>query len=177
MSLIINLSIFQVNSKMLDTLISTESDILVFIYRQNNLNDQNIVDELEHIDDELEEKGIELVKCSDKGVEREYGFSHVPLLIYFQNEIPNAYDGELDDENEVLKWLFDTMAKSEIEEVTGPVLDVLIERLDNLAVIFFDNEGSILKFIHSLYLSKILFSRIALIFIRLYLISRNGRRR
>ena len=107
------------------------------------MNDQNIVDELEHIDDELEEKGIELVKCSDKGVEREYGFSHVPLLIYFQNEIPNAYDGELDDESEVLKWLFDTMAKSEIEEVTGPVLDVLIERLDNLAVIFFDNEGKI----------------------------------
>ena len=127
---------------MLDTLISTESDILVFMYRQNNLNDQNIVDELEHIDDELEEKGIELVKCSDKGVEKEYGFSHVPLLIYFQNEIPNAYDGELDDENDVLKWLFDTMAKSEIEEVTGPVLDVLLERLDYLAVIFFDNEGN-----------------------------------
>ena len=126
---------------MLDTLIRTESDILVFIYRQNDLLDQNIIDELEHIDDELEEKGIELVKCSDKGVEKEYGFSHVPSLIYFKDQIPNAYDDDLDEENTILKWLFDTMAKSEIEEVTGPVLDVLIQRLDNLAVIFFDNTG------------------------------------
>ena len=127
---------------MLDTLIETESDILVFMYRQNNLNDQNIINGLEHIDDELEEKEIELVKCSDKGVEKEYGFSHSPTLVYFQNQIPNAYDGDLDEENEILKWLFETMATSEIEEVTGPILDVLIERLDNLAVIFFDNEGT-----------------------------------
>ena len=127
---------------MLDTLIRTESDILVYMYRQNNLNDQNVIDDLEHIDDELEEKGIELVKCSDKGVEKEYGFNHLPMLIYFQNELPTAYDGDLDEENEILKWVFDTMAKSEIEEVTGPILDVLIERLDNLAVIFFDNEGT-----------------------------------
>ena len=132
---------------MLDTLIRTESDILVFIYRQNNLLDQNIIDELEHIDDELEEKGIELVKCSDKGVEKEYGFSHVPALIYFKDQIPNAYDDDLDEENTILKWLFDTMAKSEIEEVTGPVLDVLIQRLDNLAVIFFDNTGKISRFL------------------------------
>ena len=108
----------------------------------NNLNDQNVIDDLEHIDDELEEKGIELVKCSDKGVEKEYGFNHLPMLIYFQNELPTAYDGDLDEENEILKWIFDTMAKSEIEEVTGPILDVLIERLDNLAVIFFDNQGT-----------------------------------
>ena len=139
---------------MLDTLISTESDILVFIYRENNLLDQNIIDELEHIDDELEEKGIELVKCSDKTVEKEYGFGNVPLLIYFQDQIPNAYDGELDEENEVLKWLFDTMAKSEIEEVTGPVLDVLIERLDNLAVIFFDNEGRVVSLSYPLTLNN-----------------------
>ena len=126
---------------MLDTLIGTESNVLVFLYRENNLNDQNILDELEHIDDELEEKGIEFIKCSDKGVEEEYGFSYVPILIYFQDQIPNAYADDMGEENEILKWLFETMAKSDIEEVTGPVLDVLIERLDNLAVIFFDNEG------------------------------------
>ena len=126
---------------MLDTLIRTESNILVFAYRQNSLNDQNIIDELEHIDDELEEKGIELVKCSDKGVEEDYGFAHVPILIYFQDQIPNAYTDDMEEENEILRWLFETMSKNEIEEVTGPVLDVLVERLDNLAVIFFDNEG------------------------------------
>ena len=132
----------QANAKMLDTLISTESNVLVFLYREHNINDQNIIDDLEHIDDELEEKGIEFIKCSDKGVEEEYGFSYVPILIYFQDQIPNAYEDDMGEENEILKWLFETMAKSDIEEVTGPVLDVLIERLDNLAVIFFDNEGN-----------------------------------
>ena len=127
---------------MVDTLISTESNVLVFLYRENNLNDQNILDDLEHIDDELEEKGIEFIKCSDKGVEEEYGFSYVPILIYFQDQIPNAYEDDMGEENEILKWLFETMAKSDIEEVTGPVLDVLVERLDNLAVIFFNNEGN-----------------------------------
>ena len=34
------------------------------------MNDADVVDQLEHIDDELEEKEVELIKCSDKGVEK-----------------------------------------------------------------------------------------------------------
>ena len=47
---------------LLDQFISTETDILVFMYRENNLNDIDIVDQLEHIDDELEEKGMYFLK-------------------------------------------------------------------------------------------------------------------
>ena len=69
-TLLIKDKIEKVNSDLLDQFISTETDILVFIYRENNLNDEDVIDQLEHIDDELEEKEVELIKCSDKGVEK-----------------------------------------------------------------------------------------------------------
>ena len=130
----------KVNSDLLDQFISTETDILVFMYRENNLNDIDIVDQLEHIDDELEEKEIELVKCSDKGVEKEYGLGITPVLVHFHNQVPNVYKEDLEQENEVLAWILENLDKSEIDEVAGAILDVLIDRLDNLAVIFYDND-------------------------------------
>ena len=116
----------KVNSDLLNQFVSTETDILVFIYRDNNLNDMDIIDQLEHIDDELEEKEIELIKCADKGVEKEYGIGIVPVLIHFHNQVPNIYKGELEEENEVLTWITENLGKSEIDEVAGAILDVLI---------------------------------------------------
>ena len=77
-------------------------------------------------DDELEEKEIELIKCADKGVEKEYGIGIVPVLIHFHNQVPNIYKGELEEENEVLTWITENLGKSEIDEVAGAILDVLI---------------------------------------------------
>ena len=99
------------------------------MYRENNLNDIDIVDQLEHIDDELEEKEIELVKCSDKGVEKEYGLGITPVLVHFHNQVPNVYKEDLERENEVLAWILENLDKSEIDEVAGAILDVLIDRL------------------------------------------------
>ena len=74
-TLLLKDKIEKVNSDLLDQFISTETDILVFIYRENNINDADVIDQLEHIDDELEEKEVELIKCSDKGVEK---VSYIP---------------------------------------------------------------------------------------------------
>ncbi len=139
-TLLLKGKIEKVNGDLLDQFISTETDILVFIYRENNLNDNDAIDRLEHIDDELEEKEIELVKCSDKGVEKEYGLGLTPVLVHFHNQVPNVYKGELEEENEILAWINENLGKEEIDEVAGAILDVLIERLDNLAVIFYDND-------------------------------------
>ncbi len=130
----------KVNADMLDKFIETETDVMVFMYRESSLSDQDVVDQLEHIDDELEEKDIQLLKCSDKGVEKEYGLGVTPILVHFHNQVPTIYKGELEEESEVLAWILQNLEKSEIDEVTGPILDVLIERLDNLAVIFYDND-------------------------------------
>jgi hypothetical protein len=138
--LLIKGKIEKVNSDLLDKFVSTETDLLVFLYRDNILSDQDIVDQLEHIDDELEKKEVELIKCSDKGVEKEYGLGVTPILIHFHNQVPNVFKGELEDENEILAWIMANMDKTEIDEVAGDILDVLVERLDNLAVIFYDND-------------------------------------
>ena len=116
----------KVNADLLDKFVSTETDILVFLYRENNLNDLDVIDQLEHIDDELEEKEIELIKCSEKGIEKEYGIGVSPVLIHFHNQVPNIYKGELEEESEILAWINENLGK--------------IERLDNLAVIFYDND-------------------------------------
>ena len=130
----------KVNADLLDKFVSTETDILVFLYRENNLNDLDVIDQLEHIDDELEEKEIELIKCSEKGIEKEYGIGVSPVLIHFHNQVPNIYKGELEEESEILAWINENLGKDEIDEVAGAILDVLIQRLDNLAVIFYDND-------------------------------------
>ena len=63
-----------------------------------------------------------------------------PILVHFHNQVPNVFKGELEDENEILAWILENLGKDEIDEVAGAILDVLIERLDNLAVIFYDND-------------------------------------
>lgn len=45
-TLLISGKIEKVNSDMLDKLISTETDILVFLYRENNLADQDLIDQV-----------------------------------------------------------------------------------------------------------------------------------
>ena len=45
-TLLIPGKIEKVNSDMLDKLISTETDILVFLYRENILSDQDLIDQV-----------------------------------------------------------------------------------------------------------------------------------
>ena len=59
-----------------------------------------------------------MVKCSDRNIEKDYGFGFTPILIHFHAEVPSIYKGDLEDENEILTWLFANLEKSEIEEVS-----------------------------------------------------------
>ena len=139
-TLLIPGKIDEVNLELLEKLVETETDILVFLYKEGNLNDEVIADNLQKIDDDLEEKGIELVKCSDKVAGAELGFGFVPILVFYHEQVPNIYRGDFDDsEEEILMWIKNTMERSQIVEVSGPVLDSLIERLESLAVIFFED--------------------------------------
>ena len=58
-----------------------------------------------------------MVKCSDRNIEKEYGFGFTPILIHFHTEVPNVYRGDLEEEKEILIWLLANLEKSEIEEV------------------------------------------------------------
>ena len=51
---------------------------------------------------QFDKQDIMFVKCSDDGITEEFGYEkeQLPLLVYFENQIPIEYDGKLTDERE-----------------------------------------------------------------------------
>ena len=50
--------------------------------------------------------------------------------------------GDLRNDNQIIKWMLDELKQSEIKAVTVAMLNRLIERNHNLAVVFLDENTS-----------------------------------
>ena len=90
---------------------------------------------------QFDKQDIMFVKCSDDGITEEFGYDkkQLPLLVYFENQIPIEYDGKLTDEREVHSWMMEEIEKEVIRTMDDPeVLDRLAENSDDLVVIFYD---------------------------------------
>lgn len=98
-----------------------------------------VLEELEKIDDDCDRHGIQFVKIDDDRAASEYGIDSVPAIVYFEKQIPNVYDGDLLDEEEILRWLLDQLEKDEIEDVTDEMLDKMIKEGRTIAVLFCKN--------------------------------------
>uniref|UniRef100_A0A1B6DZL5 Thioredoxin domain-containing protein n=1 Tax=Clastoptera arizonana TaxID=38151 RepID=A0A1B6DZL5_9HEMI len=98
-----------------------------------------VLGELEKIDDDCDKHGIQFVKIDDSVAAKSFGIDDVPAIVYFENQIPNVYDGDIENEDEILEWLVDQLEKDEIEDVTDEMLDRLIKEGKTLAVLFYDN--------------------------------------
>ena len=131
-----------VNSQMLTALLEEESDLVVFMYREDNRLDEAILYTMDDLDKALDEKDIKMVSIDEKLIEKEYGLHGPPLLIHFNGNIPRVFDGELSDEEEFTNFIMQSLEKSDIEEVNGDVLDSLVTRLPNLAAVFFDSDDA-----------------------------------
>ena len=46
-----------------------------------------------------------------------YNIDEFPTLMFFKNQIPSVFDGELENGNEVLTWLGDLLTGADIEQV------------------------------------------------------------
>ena len=69
----------------------------VYIYHKDDADDeesQNILRELEHIDDECDQNGITFVKIDNAEEAKEYGIEDIPALVYFENGVPDLYEGD-----------------------------------------------------------------------------------
>lgn len=95
-----------------------------------------VLEELEKIDDDCDKHGIQFVKIDDNSAAREYGIEHIPAIVYFEKQVPNVYDGDLQDEDQMLHWLVEQLEKDEIEDVTDEMLDKLIKEGKTIAVLF-----------------------------------------
>ena len=56
-------------------------------------------------------------QVNDASEAQEYGIDELPGLLYFENKIPSMYDGELKNEDDLLKWLIEQKMTDTIEEV------------------------------------------------------------
>ena len=61
-----------------------------------NSRSQRILEELESIDDDCDRYGISFVKIDDDRIAAEYGIDTLPALVYFENKMPNFFQGILE---------------------------------------------------------------------------------
>ncbi|XP_043866800.1 uncharacterized protein LOC6579106 isoform X1 [Drosophila mojavensis] len=128
-----------VTSKTLSTLISNIDNLVVLFYDHGNDDSMTVLEELEQIDDDCDKHGIQFVKIDDAKAAADYGIDSIPAIVYFEKEIPNVYDGDLMDEEQILKWLLGQLEHDEIEDVTDEMLDTMIKEGRVIAVLFYDN--------------------------------------
>ncbi|XP_041971079.1 uncharacterized protein LOC121727357 isoform X6 [Aricia agestis] len=128
-----------VTAKTLNTLIGNIDNLVVLFYDHGDDESMTVLAELEKIDDDCDRHGIQFVKIDDKKAAKEFGIDDVPSIVYFEKQIPNVYDGDLENEDEILEWLVSQLEKDEIEDVTDEMLDKLIKDGKTVAVLFYDN--------------------------------------
>lgn len=102
----------------------------------NNEHSQDVLGELENIDDECDALGITFVKIDNFDEAKEYGISKVPKLLYFEKGIPTVYEGNLENEEELLVWLEQQTTSDEIEDITDEMLDLIVEKMPFVAVLY-----------------------------------------
>ncbi|XP_015589840.1 uncharacterized protein LOC107265186 isoform X5 [Cephus cinctus] len=128
-----------VTAKTLGTLIGNIDNLVVLFYDHGDEDSMQVLNELEKIDDDCDKHGIQFVKIDDEKAAKEFGIDSVPAIVYFEKEIPNVYDGDVENEDEILEWLLAQLEKDEIEDVTDEMLDRLIKQGNTMAVLFYDN--------------------------------------
>lgn len=97
---------------------------------------------MENIDDELDEAGIIFVTTEDTAMAKKLNIKHFPQLVFFRNRDPLFYDGDLDDEDEVLSWLTDEDTleiPGKIEEVNSKMLEKILSENDYVVVSINEN--------------------------------------
>jgi len=132
----------EVNSKMLEKILAENDHVVVFFYREGDKKAQKILNELENIDDECEEKDIDFVKTSDDGIDKEYDLAELPALAFYRHKFRTIYHGDLMKEEEILEWVLDLYESNPdvIESVDRKTLQVLINDVEHLAVFFYDDK-------------------------------------
>ncbi|CAD7013804.1 unnamed protein product, partial [Ceratitis capitata] len=118
-------------------LIEESGSIAVYFYADGCEQCTKVLEELENIDDDCDKHGITFVKTRDFSVADGYGVHEYPALVYFEGGIPNVFEGELNEEEEVLQWLITQKTEDRIELITRQMLETMVEETQYLAVYFY----------------------------------------
>ena len=69
---------------------------------------------------------IRFVRIFDNDLAADFSLYQLPALVYFRNEIPVVYEGDLKDEAEVLEWLIQHQTSIDEEDVVEKATKVNI---------------------------------------------------
>lgn len=75
-------------------LINDVDHLAVFFYSDDCEECDDILEELETIDDDTDQHGIQFVKSSDVKLAAEIGIFSFPALVYYETGVPIMYDGK-----------------------------------------------------------------------------------
>lgn len=100
--------------------------VFLIVDKEGDKKAQKILQELENIDDECEEKDIDFIKTSDDGIQREYDLPSLPALAFYRHRFRDLYTGDLMHEEAILDWVLELRDSSPeiIENVDRKTLQV-----------------------------------------------------
>ena len=133
----------EVNVAMLNRFLKDEEHAIVFFYDEDKTDSrelQEALKSLEIVDDKLDKlpNNTLFVKCSDDSIAQEFGFDQLPILVYFENQIPIVYDGKLTNDRDIYAWIVEELESDEIRTLEPEILDRLVDRAEDLVVVFYD---------------------------------------
>lgn len=136
-------SIEEIDRQTLFKYIDTKEFLAVVFYKENDPDSPRVLRHIELIDDEASEYGIKVVKMKDRLMAKKYGFRNPPGVTYFRKGKHINYDGDIDDEEELLDWLTDPEnmeLTDHIERVNRKMFDKIRQRSDYVAVFLYSPE-------------------------------------
>jgi len=125
-----------VDSDQLEIMVENVDNLMIYFYDNTRMSTK-IFDVMETIDDDCDTMDVVFVAVKDKTLAAKYNVDEFPTLMFFENQIPSVYDGELENPGEILAWIADLLTGADIEQVTNDILDKFISTKSYLAVVFF----------------------------------------
>ena len=101
-------------------------------------DDEDFVKRMETLDDDMDNISVPLVKISDESKALQFGLDKdkLPTIIYFKNQIPGLFDGDTADTKTVLAWLTAHKTENNIQLVSDPILEDLVDNFPYVACLF-----------------------------------------
>jgi len=132
-------TIEETNEERLEIMVDNVDNLMI-IFIDNSRLSTRVLDIMETIDDDCDRRDVVFVKVKDKVLAAKYSVDEFPSLVFFENQIPSVFDGELEKPGEVLAWVDDLLTGADIEQVTNEILDKFISKMSYLAVVFFKDD-------------------------------------
>ena len=99
-------------------------------------DDESFVKQMETLDDDMDNISVPLIKISDESKALQFGLDKLPTIVYFKNQIPGLFDGDVTDTSSVLEWLTSRKTEDNIQLVSDTILEDVVENFPFVACLF-----------------------------------------